>query len=214
MPTEPPKNAPLNLSAGRPVPARTIPVPRTVSPAMQEWIAHPLPALVEAVPQTAAEWRAAVELHVEARRELLGAVRAMCPVRLEHVTVGGVKCHLVTPDGGPLANSKSLLLHLHGGAYVFGRGEIGAIEAVLLAHHGRVRVLSVDYRMPPDHPFPAALDNALAVYRALLAEHRPAELGVFGTSAGAGLAAALLHAPGPRVSQCRPRWAWARPGST
>lgn len=116
-----------------------------------------------------------------------------CPVRLERVTVGGAACHLVTPEGASAPEAGPLVLHLHGGAYVFGPGEIGATEAVLLAHYGRTRVLSVDYRMPPDHPFPAALDDALAVYGALLAEHRPADLALFGTSAGGGLAAALLQ---------------------
>ena len=187
-------------------------MPPTVSQVMQEWIAHPVPALVEAVPQTADQWRTAVEMHVDARREVLAAVRSQCPVRLEHVTVGGAKCHLITPEGSPPAD-KRLLLHLHGGAYVFGPGEIGAIEAVLLAHYGRTRVLSVDYRMPPDHPFPAALDDAAAVYRALLADHRPGELGVFGTSAGAGLAAALLQRARAGACPCRPRSDSARPGS-
>ena len=77
--------------------------------------------------------------------------------------------------------------------YVFSPGEVGATEAVLLAHYGQTKVLAVDYRMPPDHPFPAAPDDALAVYQAVIKQHRPADVAVFGTSAGGGLAAAMLQ---------------------
>jgi acetyl esterase/lipase len=183
----------IDYAAGRPVAARTIPVPGTVSPAMQQWIANPTPPLTEKVPTTDDEWRALVKLHVEARSELFAKVRTLCPATLEPQSVGGVPCFLVTPTGLPAANAEQLVLHLHGGAYVFGAGEMGAGEALLLAHHGRTKVLSVDYRMPPDHPFPAALDDAVAVYQALLKTQRPTALGVFGTSAGAGLAAAMLQ---------------------
>ena len=89
-------------------------------------------------------------------------------------------------------------------------GEIGAAEAVLLAHYGQTQVLSVDYRMPPDHPFPAALDDAVAVYQAIAKTHKPAELAVFGTSAGGGLAAAMLQKLRlARALQCPPCWDWA-----
>ena len=54
------------------------------------------------------------------------------------------------------------------------------------------RVLSVDYRMPPDHPFPAALDDSVAVYRALLEAHEPRKIGIYGTSAGGSLTCTTL----------------------
>jgi epsilon-lactone hydrolase len=202
-----------DLSAGRAIPARTIPVPNTVSPAMHEWIAHPTPPLTKIVPQTADEWRALVALQVAARAQQLIDVRRLCPVKLEPQTVGGVKCYLVTPEVLPERNRHQLVLHLHGGAYVFSPGEIGAAEAVLLAHYGQTQVLSVDYRMPPDHPFPAALDDAVAVYQAITKTHKPTELAVFGTSAGGGLAAAMLqkllalHAPMPAVLGLGTPWA-------
>ncbi len=149
--------------------------------------------LTETVPATDDQWRELVKQHVAARSGRLAEVRAHCPVTLDPQVIGGVNCFLVTPEGLPERNAGQLVLHLHGGAYVFGPGLLGATEAVLLAHYGRTKVLSVDYRMPPDHPFPAALDDAVAVYQALLKTHQPAELGVFGTSAGGGLAAAMLH---------------------
>jgi acetyl esterase/lipase len=63
---------------------------------------------------------------------------------------------------------------------------------MMMAGYGGFRVVSVDYRMPPDHPFPAALDDAVAVWRALLAEHDPGRMAVFGSSAGGGLTLALM----------------------
>jgi acetyl esterase/lipase len=63
---------------------------------------------------------------------------------------------------------------------------------MLMAGHGRFRCISVDYRMPPDHPFPAALEDAVAVWRALVAERDPRRMGIFGSSAGGGLTLATL----------------------
>jgi acetyl esterase/lipase len=92
----------------------------------------------------------------------------------------------VTPEG--------TLLWFHGGFYVFGSPRTSAALASSLARRTRMRVISVDYRLAPEHPYPAALDDALAVYRALV-HSADADLGrtaVVGESAGAGLAAALL----------------------
>src|SRR6266404_5452127 len=80
-----------------------------------------------------------------------------------------------------------ILLHLHGGVRVFNPGESGTREAILMAGFAGYKVISVDYRMPPDFPFPAALDDAIAVYRELLKATKPKNIGVFGTSAGGSL---------------------------
>jgi acetyl esterase/lipase len=99
---------------------------------------------------------------------------------------------VVKPASLPPANRDRLLLHLHGGGYVLYPGEAGAGEAMLMAAYGQFRAISVDYRMAPDSPFPAALDDAMAVWRALLASNDPRKMGVFGSSAGGGLTLALI----------------------
>jgi epsilon-lactone hydrolase len=83
-------------------------------------------------------------------------------------------------------------VHVHGGYYVLAPGEAGTREAILLAGFGGFKVISVDYRMPPDFPYPAALDDAMAVYRAVLDTTPSRNVGIFGTSAGGGLALAMV----------------------
>ncbi|MDQ1238916.1 MAG: epsilon-lactone hydrolase, partial [Thermodesulfobacteriota bacterium] len=82
--------------------------------------------------------------------------------------------------------------HLRGGGYVFNGGEGGLGEAVLMAYHGSIPVISVDYRMAPDFPYPAALEDSVAVYKEILKTHKPSQVGIFGTSAGGGLTAATV----------------------
>ena len=79
----------------------------------------------------------------------------------------------------------------HGGGYVFGGGEGETVEATLLSAIGGYRVVSVDYRMPPKAPFPAALDDVLAPWHAIVATTDPVRVAVEGTSAGGGLTLAM-----------------------
>jgi monoterpene epsilon-lactone hydrolase len=65
----------------------------------------------------------------------------------------------------PAVNQNRLLVHVHGGGYVYNPGEAGTGEATLMAAYGGFRVISFDYRMPPDHPYPAAMDDAMAVWK-------------------------------------------------
>ena len=95
------------------------------------------------------------------------------------------------PDGLG-ADDRRLYLDIHGGEFIYGAGESCRAMAIGAAKRVGARVWSVDYRMPPDHPYPAGLDDCLTVYRALLEDHRPEELVVGGASAGGNLAAALL----------------------
>jgi acetyl esterase/lipase len=85
-----------------------------------------------------------------------------------------------------------VLLHFHGGVRVLNPGEAGTREAIMMAGFAGFKVISVDYRMPPDHPFPAALDDAVAVYRELLKTNQAENIGIFGTSAGGSLTLTTL----------------------
>jgi acetyl esterase/lipase len=108
-------------------------------------------------------------------------------VKVEAAEVGGVNCYRLTPRQVAAGKEKYLLVHVHGGAFVFGGRLAATGEAVLLADACKMPVLSVDYRMPPDYPFPAAPDDVLAVWKAVLKDHDPRTVAMGGTSAGGGL---------------------------
>jgi epsilon-lactone hydrolase len=95
----------------------------------------------------------------------------------------------------PGVRTGPVLLYLHGGGYVIGSARTGARLAVALARRVGIRAVSLDYRLAPEDPFPAAVDDGLAAYRELLdSGARPDEIVLAGDSAGGGLAVATLVA--------------------
>ncbi|HEU5296817.1 MAG TPA: alpha/beta hydrolase, partial [Burkholderiaceae bacterium] len=80
-----------------------------------------------------------------------------------------------------------VLIQMHGGCYVLNPGEAGLPEAVMMAGFGGFKVISVDYRMPPEAYFPAALDDGMTVYRNALKSTPAKNIAIFGTSAGGAL---------------------------
>lgn len=176
----------------REVPARMIPVPETVSPQLQAVIGRPLDPAFNVAPTTAQEWKARVSAAAKATMALLPKLRESLGVTVEPTTIAGVKAYVVTPKVLPAQNRNRLLMHLHGGARVLNPGEAGTREAILMAGRAGFKSISVDYRMPPDFPFPAALDDAHGVYRALLGTVDAKNLGIFGASAGGSLTIATL----------------------
>jgi acetyl esterase/lipase len=139
-----------------------------------------MPTTTEGWKKLQQERDAVGEAAAKERAERLG-------VKVEAGEVGGVKCYRLTPREIARGKEKNLLVHVHGGAYVFNGGLAATGEAVLLADACKMPVWSVDYRMPPDHPFPAAPDDVLAVWKAALKDHDPANVVMGGTSAGGGL---------------------------
>ena len=177
---------------GRLVPARALPVPATISPELARRVGAPLPAGWDAPPEDAAGWRALAQASAAAVAPDLPRIKSEFALTVERGEIAGVPVFHIAPAEIPEENRGRLLLHLHGGAYVLYPGEAGAGEGMVMAGYGGFRVVSVDYRMAPDHPFPAALEDALAVYRALIAETDPSRMAVFGSSAGGGLTLALM----------------------
>jgi len=176
----------------REIPARTLPVPDTVSPQMQAVIARPPNPAFNATPQTTAEWKVRVDQAARAVASGLPKLREALDVTVEPASFAGVKAFIVTPKSIPDHNRQYILLHLHGGTRVFNPGEAGTREAILMAAFAGFKVISVDYRMPPDDPFPAALDDAVTVYREVLKTTPPENVAIFGTSAGGSLTLTTL----------------------
>lgn len=179
-------------AATREVPARVIPIPGTVSPQMQAVIGRQLDPKFNVAPETTSEWKKRVEDAAAVTVQDLPRLREALGVTVELTSMAGVKAFAVAPKSPRPGNGDRVLLHLHGGVRVLNPGEAGTREAILMAGLTGFKVISVDYRMPPDFPFPAALDDAIAVYREMLKTMRPENIGIFGTSAGGSLTLTTL----------------------
>jgi len=172
----------------RQVPARSVPVPTTVSPEMQALIAAPLSANWNVWPKSVEEWRT-LSAPSAGRGAALGE---RFRVKTEPLTVNGVNAFMVTPEVIAPENRNRLLVHVHGGCYVLSGGEAGTTEAIYMAAFGHFKVLSVDYHRPPDSPYPAALDDVVAVWKGALKMAEPRRMAVFGTSAGGALTLSMV----------------------
>ncbi len=176
------------------VPGRSIPVPTsTVSPELAKQIAAAYrPVAWNANPPDAAAWTALVNRLAAAGAAVQPAWREKLSVTISQATMGGVPVFILEPKDMPAANRNRVLLNIHGGGYVYSPGEAGTGEAAAMAGYGHFKVISVDYRMPPAAPYPAAMDDAMAVYKAVLASSDPSHVAVFGTSTGGGMTLALM----------------------
>ena len=184
-----------NAKAGpRTVPGRSIPVPTTASKELQASIAAPyrVPNW-NANPKSAAEWKELINKLAATSAAAQVGVREKLGVTMEPTVIGGVKAFILSPKVIPAVNQNRLLVHVHGGGYVYNPGEAGTGEAALMAAYGGFKVISFDYRMPPDFPYPAAMDDAMAVWKAALTLQDPRNMAIFGTSTGGGMT--LAHDP-------------------
>ena len=175
------------LAQERTVPARPLPVPTDVSPQMQALAARPIPPDFNVSPKTPEAWAARQKASAESGAQAVPALAQRLKVKVEKGRMAGVTVYTVTPEQLPPENRNRLLIHIHGGCYVLGGGLGAAGEAVMMAGIGHYKVISVDYRMPPEAYFPAALDDVVGVWREALKTHSPKSMAVFGSSAGGAL---------------------------
>jgi len=118
--------------------------------------------------------------------------RVASDVKSEPVDAGGVKAEWIVP---PNAASDRVILYLHGGGYVMGSINTHRAMIARIARASEARALALDYRLAPEHPFPAAVDDVVAAYKWLLAQgYKPGKIVISGDSAGGGLAIAGLLA--------------------
>lgn len=118
------------------------------------------------------------------------AERVAGDVNSQSVEAGGVKAEWIVP---PNASSDRVILYLHGGGYVMGSINTHRAMVARIARAAQARALALDYRLAPEHPFPAAVEDATAAYRWLLAQgYKPNKIVIAGDSAGGGLVLATL----------------------
>jgi acetyl esterase/lipase len=169
-------------------PAKSLPAPTAdVSEAMQAIVGAPLNPDWDRLWKTGEEARAFANTQAAKVVAGLQGMRERMEVSVVPSTMDGVRVYIVTPKNILPENRDKVLIHVHGGCYVLFPGESGSSEAIMMAGFGHYKVISVDYRMPPEAYFPAALDDAVTVYKAVLRTTPAKNIGFFGTSAGGAL---------------------------
>lgn len=162
---------------------RIVPVPTTISPQARRWLSRPV-SDAAGQPRTAAEDRAATDKWQEGAGE---ASKKLYPATVTSSTIAGVPVRVVMPLTIPPGKQDRVLMNLHGGGFRVDSGSL--TESIPIANLTGTKVISVLYRMAPEHPFPAAVDDAIAVYSELLKTYKPNRIAIYGTSAGAILTA-------------------------
>ena len=157
-------------------------MPHTISPEAQKW----LQSLTTSTPgpESLGERRKRTD---EWRKFDSAEARKYYPVNIEETTTAGVRTDIITPLQMPEANRGRVLINLHGGGFNSDSGSL--IEGDPIANLAKIKVVSVYYRLAPENPFPAAVEDVVAVYKELLKTYKPQSIGIFGTSAGAILTA-------------------------
>ena len=174
---------------------RVVPVPQTVSPEAQKSLARqvsdaPRNESLEQRRSGTDKWQAAAG----------EAFRKVYPVNVEAKSIAGVPVRVISPLNKPYKQDR-VLINVHGGGFNSDSGSL--TETVPIANLTNTKVVAVLYRLSPEHPFPAAVDDTIAVYKELLKTYRPGNVGLYGTSAGAVLTAEVaaeiqkLHLPMP-----------------
>ena len=161
---------------------RLVPMPTTISPEAQKWLASLTQK--KSGPETLAERRVRTDAW---RAQASAEARRLYRVNVEETTTAGVRTDIITPLATPEQNRGRVLINLHGGGFNSDSGSL--IEGVPIANLAKIKVVSVYYRLAPENPFPAAVDDVVAVYKELLKNYEPQHIGIFGTSAGAILTA-------------------------
>lgn len=157
---------------------RVVPVPTTVSAEARKMLAR---SESDADPHTSLAVRRSGTDEWQARAG--AGFRVEYPVNVTLRTMAGVPVKVIEPMSIPEAKRNRVLMNVHGGGFDSDSGSL--TETVPVAYLAQTRVVAVLYRLAPEHPFPAAVDDAVAVYRELLKTHKPRDIGIYGTSAGA-----------------------------
>lgn len=193
-----PKDETDREQSGVKVGERIIPVPASISPEAQARLraavgqdGTPLNALYgmpsENDPEAWRRMKHAADSHYAAAVKDRGQSGS---VEVETIRIGSATVHIATPS--ELAFDNCVYLDLHGGAFVFGSGEACREGASSQAIAHGMCCYGIDYRTPPDHPFPAALDDCLAVYEHAVATYGANRVVIGGRSAGGNLALATV----------------------
>lgn len=170
---------------------RTIPWPSSISPQAVEALKRAAQQPQRANPELSdvEGWRK----HIAENNAVMARFSkpASPDIQVEEDRLAGVRIYRARPHSLP-SSDKRLYIDIHGGALIYGAGAFTRASSATSAKDLGVEVVAVDYRVPPDHPFPAALDDCFAVYAAEVEKRGADNIIVGGGSAGGNLAAALM----------------------
>jgi monoterpene epsilon-lactone hydrolase len=161
---------------------RIVPVPPDLSPEARSSLIRRVPD--QGPPESLEQRRAQMEISA-ARAQ--SAWTKLCPNTIADSTLAGVPVRIITPSNLSGGSGHKVLINLHGGGFNADSGSFA--ETIPIAGYTGIKVIAVLYRLAPEHPFPAAVDDAVAVYRELLKTYKPSQMVLYGTSAGAVLTA-------------------------
>jgi epsilon-lactone hydrolase len=157
---------------------RVVRVPATISVQAREFLTRPV--LDQGPPESLTERRAHLDASTEAARV---AWSRICPNQIAEDKIAGVPVRIVTAGEIPPANRDKVFINIHGGGFNADSGSYA--ESIPIASYSGVKVVSVMYRLAPENPFPAGVDDVVGVYKELLKTYKPNHIAIYGTSAGA-----------------------------
>ena len=174
------------LAAGA-IAAEHLSAPSTVSAEMAATVsAAPMPLWAKPA-KSAKEISSAAAQYARTMGPAALAMAEQWGVKVEEGVLGGVPVFTLTSPKVEKEKADKVVFYIHGGGYILGHGVSGIGEAVRLAGQEHYRVVCVDYRLAPEHPFPAAIDDAFAAYKALIGTTDAKNVAVFGTSTGGAM---------------------------
>lgn len=194
-PNKAPPSSPVSVQADGTITVKEfqLPVSNLLSPegkeAQREFLLKPHPMNWK----DPIAWRK--QLDEEHIKPTMEAWRKLYPVKITEQRTGGVMTDVLVPEAGVAeSNRNRVLIHLHGGGFMVGGRLGGQVESIPVVGIGKVKVVTVDYRMFPEARHPAAIEDSIAVYREMLKTYKPENIGIFGCSAGGILTAQVTAA--------------------
>jgi acetyl esterase/lipase len=178
------------------VPEHFVPTPQTISPQAQTTLRRKPPVggghAVPKLDDDPLVWKAYKDAANNGMALMLKRYVTEYPADVLTHQLTGAPLYEITPNNLAAENQRRAFLYVHGGGYVVGGGDAAIYAAMQFAGLAKCKVYSTDYRMVPEFPFPTPLDDTLEAYRFMLNRHAPKNIAVFGPSAGATLAPAMI----------------------
>jgi epsilon-lactone hydrolase len=162
--------------------SRVVPVPKTISPEAQKSLARP--DSDAPVSESLADRRAKTDAWQAKAGE---AYKEAYPATVTADTIAGVPVRVITPPVIGNGKNARVLINVHGGGFNSDSGSL--TETIPIANLTQTKVIAVLYRLAPEHPFPASVEDTVTVYKELLKSYKPQNIALYGTSAGAILTA-------------------------